>query len=88
MDYIEKIIKKAIKNNRKIKMEEISALKLNDDDFSKLLLGLKKNNITIYQDDFDEYEDINNYEDSYKLYINDIQKYPLLTFDEEIESRR
>ena len=85
MDYIEKIIKKAIKNNRKIKMEEISVLKLNDDDFSKLLLGLKKNNITIYQDDFDEYEDINNYEDSYKLYINDIQKYPLLTFDEEIE---
>lgn len=83
---IEIIIKRAYKNNKKISIEDINKLKLQEDEIEILLQSLEKAGITV-----EESED--QIDDSYKMnitcnsaikqYLSEIRQIPLLTREEE-----
>lgn len=86
---IENIIEKAYKNNKKIPMEEITKLNLEDKDFEILVQALEKSNITIEEQKEIIEENVPCVsEDAIKDYLKEIGQYPLLTPEEERELGR
>ena len=82
---LEQIIEKAYKNNKKITMDEITDLGLDENEFEKVIQALQKAGIIIEEpkeisEDFEQNCDM---ADSIKLYLKSIGQYSLLTIDEE-----
>ena len=83
----EQILEKAYKNNKKITVEEITELALNDNEFENIIQVLEKAGITLEEpkgicEDFEEYSNI---EDTIKYYLKIIGQHSLLTKEEEKE---
>ena len=82
---LEQIIEKAYKNNKKITMDEITDLRLDENQFEKVIQTLQKDGIIIEEpkeisEDFEQNCDMS---DSIKLYLRSIGQCSLLTIDEE-----
>lgn len=85
---IEKIIEKAYKNNKKIKMEEIVNLGLNDEELEIVIESLKVSGIEVEEEkvEIDIKEiDVKVSDDTVKDYLKQIGKFELLSPEEEQE---
>ena len=82
---LEQIIEKAYKNNKKITMDEITELGLEEDEFEKVIQALEKNKIIVVEtkETNDVFEENSDMSDSIKLYLKSIGQYPLLSIEEE-----
>ena len=87
MEKIEKIIEMALKNNKKIKMDEIIELNLNEEDFDALMKALTKKGIIIDSTEKESKEFIENcdVQDIVKLYLKEIGRVDLLTAEQEVQ---
>lgn len=84
---IEKLISKAYKNGMKINIQDIIDLKLTDEEFSLILdiLDSKKIIVEELKETFKEIEEDYDFigDDSFKIFLTEIGKYPVLTREEE-----
>ena len=84
---IEKMIEQAYKNNKKIKMDEILKLSLNDEDFEIVIDSLKVVGIEVEEpkEEFEENIEIDITDNYVNDYLKQIGKIPLLSAEEEFE---
>ncbi len=78
----DELIKKAYKNNKKISIEEIEKMDLDDNDFKNLILALQDSGIEIYSNIEMEKTICS---DTLSTYLNEISNNPVLAFEEEQE---
>ena len=82
---LENFIEKAYKNDRKVSVDDIESLNLNEEEYDILLDSLDKSKISIVSEPIELESLMLNIDDSIKMYLNEISQYPLLTEAEEKE---
>lgn len=83
MDLIQKILKKALKNDNKIELEYITGLNITEPEIDEILKILSEKDIDIIQVE-ESYDGKNEYNvESYQSYLNEIFKIPRITLEEE-----
>lgn len=87
---VETLIEKAYKNNKKVNIDDIYKLNLNEKDFGTLLQKLEELNIKVEENsEQNDYNDTCNeqsyLEDSLKVYLREIGRYKCLSYEEEKE---
>lgn len=83
MDFVEKIIKKAMKDNNKISLSYIMRFNISEEEFCSLMELLNSKGILVTDLD-DKVDNFPSSVDSiYNLYMNEVGKIPLLTEQEE-----
>ncbi len=99
MFFLQQLIDKAKKNNNKLSYDEINKLGLSDEDLDNLFYSLIEHGIVIddytesnfdnncsYLNDLNEVSDVSMYsKDSLALYLTEINKFPVLTKEQEKE---
>ena len=82
---VEKLIEKAYKNNKKITIDEINELNLNDDEFDVLMQTLELSGIKLEESKTETTNIVESYasDDSVNMYLTEMGNYPLLKIEEE-----
>lgn len=80
------IINRAYKKNNSVSYDDIGKMNLSEEEMEELLILLNKSKIEIIESDNDNDAFINSRDqDLYIEYLKDICKYPILSYDEEVE---
>lgn len=83
LDLIQKILKKALKNDNKLELEYITGLNITEPEIDEILKILSEKGIDIIQVE-ESYDGKNEYNvESYQSYLNEIFKIPRITLEEE-----
>lgn len=82
MDQFDKLIEFAYKNGNKVSTEDISKLKLSDEDYDKVMQAFHERKIVVNEPKYDEDYYVNSGNDV-QTYFKEIAKIPLLSLDEE-----
>lgn len=87
MQYLNKILDNAYKNDKKIKMSELINLNLEQEVFEKIIEKFEKEGVEIISDfelqDWQEQEFLSELPDSVKIYYDEISRFDILTKEQE-----